>query len=186
MVETKIRARNMANDWGDLPSASRGEVRQRSQIKRQGSSAVVQEDSRAVRLWSQKAWESAAAWNSVREIDVVTIGLLAGVGKQKGLNFAPSTPRAAWTASGLDQWPRFLQMASIAALIAAMLFSTADVFSAAVGLCIGFTSMSLLFFANYAAWRNDLPGWFIGPHVAMIGTACSITIAIAIGVNLAI
>lgn len=83
----------------------------------------------------------------------------------------------------LTEWPRFGQMLSVGILVIICFLSTGGIVSAGLGLGLGFLSLSLLFFANFAAWRKGVGSWFVGPHVAMIGCCCSFVIAIAVTVN---
>jgi hypothetical protein len=94
----------------------------------------------------------------------------------------PSAMESSW-AVALKEWPRFMQMMSIASLILVTILSTAEIISPGLGLGLGFLDLAVLFFANYASWRKGMNGWFVGPHVAMIGSWCSFVIAFAIAVN---
>jgi hypothetical protein len=134
---------------------------------------------RVLRFGIPKTFSASPTWSAFKEIDpraIVNVGELRSTSA-----IAPPYPVRIGT--DLHQWPRLLQMFSIALLIGSMLMSTGEILTAAGGLLLGFIALTILFFANYAAWRQGVPG-FIGPHVSMLGTACSLTISVAIAVNL--
>ncbi len=136
--------------------------------------------------WISQVRGSSERWLPAKKPDASVVVYLSAPprGEQARRAGIGAIPWYVGSALALEEWPRLLQLSSISILVAAMLLSTAGVFSAGAGLSVGFFSLSLLFFSNYAAWRNNRPGWFIGPHVAMIGTVSCCTITAAIVINL--
>jgi hypothetical protein len=85
--------------------------------------------------------------------------------------------------SGLEAWPRLLQLFSLGVAIAATLLAAGDAIDSAAGVFIGFFGLSIFSFANFAAWRRDMPNLVVGPYVAVIGMWGCLIIALAVGLN---
>ncbi|HTA32764.1 MAG TPA: hypothetical protein VK721_05010 [Solirubrobacteraceae bacterium] len=84
----------------------------------------------------------------------------------------------------LDEWPRFVQAASVGLAFLAAILAAARVVSAAAGLAIGFLALATLFFGSFAAYRRGSLQRLFGPNVSLLGLLGSLIIFAAICVNL--
>jgi hypothetical protein len=85
--------------------------------------------------------------------------------------------------TGLNAWPRLLQVGAFYFTIGALL-AAGHAISDAAGVCLAFLGLSAFCFANFAAWRRELPTLLLGPYVAVLGMWGCLVIAAAVGLNI--
>jgi hypothetical protein len=56
--------------------------------------------------------------------------------------------------------------------------------SSAASAAIAFFGLSTFCFANFAAWRRDVPNLLLGPYVAVLGMWGCLIIALAVALNI--
>jgi hypothetical protein len=70
---------------------------------------------------------------------------------------------------------------TIAALLAA-----GEIISSAAGVALAFLGLSSFCFANFSAWRRNVPNLLLGPYVAVLGMWGCFIIALAVALNVLI
>lgn len=114
-----------------------------------------------------------------RQLAALSPALNAGSGRQR-ISTAPAQPVLT---TGLNAWPRLLQVGAFYFTIGALL-AAGHAISDAAGVCLAFLGLSAFCFANFAAWRRELSTFLLGPYVSVLGMWGCLVIAAAVALNI--